>query len=647
MKTDPSRTTLLRRQFVGEMNKRFRQLRGTINDAIIKNDMLNLRPAKFIGNAVPRFQFVTDAEKAKAFRAWLDKQIEAGVLDVDNKKLLWTNKYVESAYKKGVVRSFNEAQKARGFNEKPEYYNGRQAEFLTSAFAAPEMMSKVQMVYERAYNQLKGITDTMASQLSTIMADGLVHGKSPFEIARNINNSIGAITRKRALVLARTEVIHAHAEGQLDGLEKMGFKEVVADVELSTSHDEKVCEQCAGLEGQVMTIDEARGLIPVHPNCRCSWRPVFLKPKSKASEAKKAAPADSTAAEPPRYRGTATDSGALKMKTLKPIRTSGLNPFAAADRRARSILRKAKAEAQKKSTMIKRTSTGKPTTIPQPVVSDELPLTSDYSKKYKPIIEKKLSVADSVTYEPINSGANGSYKVSNGIKGVHKPISQEEPRLRRGIPAGTYANREVAAYQIDTVMDLNLVPPTVLKEIKGEVGSFQYFVNNAKTVRELENGLRFGVPGDVKGVYLAVDDTKLAMFDFIIGQTDRHSSNAMIYSINGVQKVAAIDNGLAFQLIGAQYEDDLYIRCYGFLKADRWAESGKLVALSDDLVAACQRLKDSEAEVRATLQKLLSPKEVDEVFYRNQWMLENKRLPKNKEKLKLGESTINFMVNTN
>lgn len=34
------------------------------------------------------------------------------------------------------------------------------------------------------------------------------------------------------------------------------------------------CPQCLPLDGQVFTIKEARGLIPRHVNCRCSWASV-------------------------------------------------------------------------------------------------------------------------------------------------------------------------------------------------------------------------------------------------------------------------------------------------------------------------------------------------------------------------------------
>ena len=35
----------------------------------------------------------------------------------------------------------------------------------------------------------------------------------------------------------------------------------------------RVCPDCGGYEGEIFTVDEAEGIIPLHPNCRCCWIP--------------------------------------------------------------------------------------------------------------------------------------------------------------------------------------------------------------------------------------------------------------------------------------------------------------------------------------------------------------------------------------
>jgi len=75
------------------------------------------------------------------------------------------------------------------------------------------------LLYTRSYEELKGITSAMAQQVSRVVADGMANGLGPASIARNLSNTITGITRQRAMTMARTEVIHAHAEGQLDSFE--------------------------------------------------------------------------------------------------------------------------------------------------------------------------------------------------------------------------------------------------------------------------------------------------------------------------------------------------------------------------------------------------------------------------------------------
>ena len=43
--------------------------------------------------------------------------------------------------------------------------------------------------------------------------------------------------------------------------------QVLMQAEWSTAGDDRVCPECASLEGKVYTLDEIEGLIPVHPNC--------------------------------------------------------------------------------------------------------------------------------------------------------------------------------------------------------------------------------------------------------------------------------------------------------------------------------------------------------------------------------------------
>ncbi len=225
-----------------------------------------------------RWRFLSNPEKVAAFRQWLDTQIQVDIIginsvtEIDN--AYWT-KYVEEGYRKGAGRAFDDVRKpalASG-SEQLSFFEGTKQEFLRQSFGRPETIEKVKLLAGRVFTDLTGVTDVMAAQMTRVLTDGLVQGQNPREIARALNQRVDAIGKARSTVIARTEIIRAHAEGQLDALEQLGVAEVGVMVEWSTAGDDRVCPRCEPMDGVVLKIREARGLIPLHPQCRCAHIP--------------------------------------------------------------------------------------------------------------------------------------------------------------------------------------------------------------------------------------------------------------------------------------------------------------------------------------------------------------------------------------
>ncbi len=221
------------------------------------------------------FQFRADAGKLQAFNDWLRQQMEATVLSRPaglGGTGPWTAPYIESAYKKGIINAYLASKEGLlmtdlGIGEQT------QEQFLRSAFTQGEAVGKVQLLATRAFEDLKGVTSAMSSQMNRILAQGMIDGTGPAVLAKEMSDTIDNLTDRRALLIARTETISAHAEGQLDSFEKLGVEELGVKAEFSTAADDRVCPECEELEGEVFDIDEARGIIPVHVSCRCSWIP--------------------------------------------------------------------------------------------------------------------------------------------------------------------------------------------------------------------------------------------------------------------------------------------------------------------------------------------------------------------------------------
>jgi len=265
---------MLRRQFIVEMNRRFIHLRRAIDKLVVEDDVFGLvkpKPITFIQER-QAWRFRTNAAKVKAYRQWLQQQVDAEILTVDVLGKPWTSTYVESAYSKGMMRAYTDLH-AEALAETADFYRGSKAEFLRSSFNQPIIQSKLELLGTRAFTELEGVTKAMSQQMSRILTAGLIKGDGVMAIARALKDNVSTINATRARVIARTEIIAAHAEGQLDAFELLGVEEVGIMAEWSTAGDGKVCDECAALESVVMTIAAARGLIPRHANCRCCWIP--------------------------------------------------------------------------------------------------------------------------------------------------------------------------------------------------------------------------------------------------------------------------------------------------------------------------------------------------------------------------------------
>lgn len=248
-KRDPTRTKTLRDEFEADVSRRFRDLSKRA-EAYVKSE---------------RFEFTRDKDKIPQFRKWLREQ-NAEVLEIGagnlSSEVDWANKYINRAYGAGVNSSASKLRKAGALVE-PSFVGG--------AFNRPIHADRLGIIYTRTYTELEGISAAVDTQLSRILADG-VGTLAPAAIARQVTAAITGIGTKRAKMLVRTEVINAHAEATLNAYTEAGLEGVEVEPEWLTAVG--ACDLCLQLQSRgPYTIQEARGLIPVHPNCKCSWAP--------------------------------------------------------------------------------------------------------------------------------------------------------------------------------------------------------------------------------------------------------------------------------------------------------------------------------------------------------------------------------------
>lgn len=282
LKLDPTKTVTQRRRFESDIVKRFRVLQLRIADLVVIQDAFGLRG--LTSNAY--WEFLTKDQQVQAFANWIRSQLS--VLWLGKMHALgqssdddWIQSHIEDTHRKAMGRVFDYLRRHKKDLDKPAgFYQGSKEEFLRSSFTNPVSIERVKLLAGRALNELKGISDQMATQMQRTLTTGLIEGQSPWTIARSLRNDVENIGVARSKTIARTEIVRAHNEGQLEGLEQLGVEEVGVAVEWSTSGlgvtgrgYPSPCPLCAPLQGIVLTIKEARGKLPRHPNCMCSWIP--------------------------------------------------------------------------------------------------------------------------------------------------------------------------------------------------------------------------------------------------------------------------------------------------------------------------------------------------------------------------------------
>jgi SPP1 gp7 family putative phage head morphogenesis protein len=249
------------REWDAEFQRRFERVRRLVRGAVVGVDMLGIS-----GDVTKRVSAgATRDDRVSRTLAVIRGAVESEILVSPGYAGSWMNKYAVRAVSKGVRDAYARMKKA-GMNV--------QLTLSLDAEVGRAAQRRADFIAQQNYQLLADVDDDMAARMQSIIQEGLLDGESPQAIARDLEEELD-IGRARARTIARTETIGAHADATLDAFEEAGVEGVEAEVEFATAGDNRVCPQCEELEGQTFTIADARGVIPVHPNCRCAWLPVI------------------------------------------------------------------------------------------------------------------------------------------------------------------------------------------------------------------------------------------------------------------------------------------------------------------------------------------------------------------------------------
>jgi hypothetical protein len=219
--------------------------------------------------------------------------------------------------------------------------------------------------------------------------------------------------------------------------------------------------------------------------------------------------------------------------------------------------------------------------------TETLPVTPD---------EQLLMTREVADMKELEGGTNLGMKIiqlKDDGRAIFKP-QEGEFGTRDDIEEGTFFKRERAAYVVDRMLGLGIMPATVIREVNGKIGSCQQFVENGKTMLEeiYENMAQRFHTRDVEKITKAqfhelkqefyarhaAGFQSLKVFDVAILNSDRHDNNFLIQD----GKIVPIDHGLSFgdekplfahESFDQPFSPDLIKKLNDFASSDEKVES--------------------------------------------------------------------------
>jgi hypothetical protein len=211
-------------------------------------------------------------------------------------------------------------------------------------------------------------------------------------------------------------------------------------------------------------------------------------------------------------------------------------------------------------------------------------------------MEAHLRTAQAVDIEDIGTGVTRPRRATlNPATPFATLVWKVLPPSRRNGFWESYKS-EIAAYELDKLLDMQMVPPAVERQIDGETGAAIMWIDGTRSVKQMggkiPTGPQFGKPIRM-----------MQLFDNFIGNPDRNAGNILIDQAN---HVILIDHSRAF------IESPKLPFPFERVDAPLWT---KLQALThDQLVAALSHWIDDNAieamlrrrdEIKSTVDKLV------------------------------------------
>lgn len=273
MKEDPTKQAGNRRRAIAELRKRLRgaqeEVLRVFNDIPVRTQETN-RDALTVNR---EYIYELSPERVGSIDALIRDIINRWFETSDDQKppRFFFDQYIGTAYQTGTVESANRigmlAQQA-----------GYAAQTLSMLQAESILMStpyrrRLQLVYGRTFNEMKGFSGQTATDLARVLADVVSLGQSPRKAQTRIRDRFG-VAESRAERIARTEINNAYTSARL---EEMESAEQDLGIAVRVIHRSALISTTrpwhASRHGKLYTIDEQREFWSQRGNlinCLCS-----------------------------------------------------------------------------------------------------------------------------------------------------------------------------------------------------------------------------------------------------------------------------------------------------------------------------------------------------------------------------------------
>ncbi len=175
--------------------------------------------------------------------------------------------------------------------------------------------------------------------------------------------------------------------------------------------------------------------------------------------------------------------------------------------------------------------------------------------------EEFMKTADIVKSEPIGEGVTSPWRIYLQKGDVQKKAAWKNPDDKIGDIRDTWKH-EIAAYRLDKLIGLNMIPPAIEREFNGKTGDLCLWAESRTSLLKMQDNNEKipdqEIPQTERTKYIA------RLWDSLIANADRTQQNVLL---TDDWRMILIDHSRAFQY-GGKYSRRLMYGAKGIIKKD-------------------------------------------------------------------------------